>query len=73
MAGLLLIEGKLETVLIPAEGCRITTGFRRRCCAERSWSPLGKMRELQIALMKFELMSVFEGHVRKRKEVKPSG
>lgn len=71
--GALLTERKLETVLVLAEGCRTRIGFRRSCCAERSWSPLGKMRELQITLMKFEPMLVFEGHVRKRKEAKPSG
>lgn len=66
------LDKKLETVLVLTEGCRTRVGFRRSCCDERSCSPLGKMSELQITLTKFELLLVFEGHVRKRKEAKPS-
>lgn len=32
---------------------------------------MGKMGRLQITLMKFELMLVFEAHIRKREEAKP--
>lgn len=71
--GTCLTERKLETGLVSAEGWGTRIGFRRSCCAERSQCPLGKTREFQITFMTFELMFVFEGHVRKRKEAKPSG
>lgn len=55
---------RLETVLISAECCKTTIGFRRSCCAVMNWSPCGKIREnCKATLRRSEVMFVFERHV----------